>query len=98
MDWSSDGRFVLYRHLNSETAFDLWAIPLDGDRQPFPIVQTEFDEREGQFSPDGKWIAYASNQSGRVEVYLRPFPGPGGDLRVSAAGGAQRRWRRDGNE
>jgi len=61
-------------------------------------VQTDFDERDGQFSPDGKWIAFESNESGRYEVYLQPFPGPGARVPVSAGGGAQVRWRRDGRE
>lgn len=65
---------------------------------PFPVVQTVFEERDGQFSPDGKWIAYQSNESGRFDVYVQPFPGPGGKLPVSTNGGAQVRWRRDGKE
>jgi Tol biopolymer transport system component len=100
-DWSPDGRFLLYR-VTDATGRDLWALPLagpDGEaRKPFPVVQTEFEEREGQFSPDGKWIAYASNRSGRFEIYAQPFPGPGGTTQVSTAGGVQPRWRRDGKE
>ena len=71
---------------------------LDGDRKPYPVVQTSFDERDAQFSPDGKWIAYQSNESGRFEIYIQPFPGPGSKLQVSTNGGAQARWRRDGKE
>jgi serine/threonine protein kinase len=98
-DWSPDGRFLLYR-VTDATGRDLWALPLVGgnDRKPFPVVQTEFDEREGQFSPDGKWIAYASNRSGRFEIYVQPFPGQGGATQVSIAGGVQPRWRRNGKE
>ncbi len=77
---------------------DLWALPLDGDRKSFPVVQTKFNERDGQFSPDGKWIAYQSDESGRWEVYVQPFVGPGGKLQISTNGGAQVRWRRDGKE
>ena len=98
VDWSPDARFVLYRSSGPKTTNDLWALPLDGDRKPFPVVQTNFDERDGQFSPDGKWIAYQSNESGRFEIYVQPFPGPGGKSQVSNNGGAQVRWRRDGKE
>ena len=111
MDWSRDGRFLLYRSqpLTSQTSeWDLWAVPVDGEpgasrgpakeRNPFPVVQTDFDDRDGQFSPDGNWIAFESNESGRYEIYLQPFPGPGARVPVSAAGGAQVRWRRDGTE
>jgi serine/threonine-protein kinase len=69
---------------------------LDGNRQPFPVVQTEFDEPYGQFSPDGHWIAYESNKSGRPEIYVQPFPGPAAESQISASGGAQVRWQRDG--
>jgi Tol biopolymer transport system component len=98
LDWSRDGRYVLYSAADPKTAFDLWALPLMGERKPFPVVQTGFDEIAGQFSPDGRWLAYASNESGRFEIYIRPFPEQGGKLQVSTAGGAQPRWRRDGQE
>jgi Tol biopolymer transport system component len=71
---------------------------MTGDRKPFPVVQTEFEERDGQFSPDGKWLAYQSNESGRFEIYVQPFPGRGEKWRVSTNGGAQARWRPDGKE
>jgi len=97
-DSSPDGRFLLYRSPGPTTGFDVWALPLDGDRTPFPVVQTSFEERDAQFSPDGKWIAYQSNESGRSEIYVQSFPGPGNKRQVSPAGGAQVRWRRDGTE
>jgi Tol biopolymer transport system component len=75
-DLSPDGHFLLYRSLDPKTSYDIWAVPLDGDRKPFPFVKTNFDERDGQFSPDGKWIAYQSNESGRFEIYVQPFPWP----------------------
>jgi Tol biopolymer transport system component len=81
-----------------KTGSDLWALPLTGDRRPFPVVQTSFDEIAGQLSPDVRWLAYASNESGRYETYVRPFPGPGGTLQVSTAGGTQPRWSKDGWE
>jgi serine/threonine protein kinase/Tol biopolymer transport system component len=98
LDWSPDGRFLLYRVELRATTYDLWALPLDGDRKPFPVVQTNFDERDGQFSPDGRWIAYESNESGRFEIYVQSFPGRGGKWQMSATGCAQVRWRRDGKE
>jgi Tol biopolymer transport system component len=94
--WSSDGRFILYQAVDPKTGPDLWALPLAG--KPFPVEHTAFDEPEGQFSPDGRWLAFASNESGRFEIYLRPFPGAGEKSEVSTAGGTQVRWRRDGKE
>jgi serine/threonine protein kinase len=97
-DWSRDGRYVLYRALNAATGWDVWALPLGGDRKPFPLMQSPFDERDAQFSPDGKWVAYQANDSGRFEVYVQPFPAPGARIPISTAGGAQVRWRQDGKE
>ena len=76
----------------------MWALPLDGERKPFEVVHTEFNERMGQFSPDGKWIAYQSDKTGRFEIYVRPFPGPGDDVLVSINGGIQVRWNPRGKE
>ena len=64
-DWSSDGQFLLFRSTDPQTSYDLWVLPISGDKKPFPFLKTPFEEREGQFSPDGKWIAYQSNESGR---------------------------------
>jgi len=97
-DWSSDGRFLLFRHGDPQTGFDLWVLPFSGDKQPFPFLKTPFDERDGQFSPDGKWIAYQSNETGRFEIYVQPFPGPGGKFLISANGGIQPRWNKNGKE
>jgi serine/threonine protein kinase/Tol biopolymer transport system component len=97
-DWSADGRFILYRSPAATAGFDLWALPLYGERKPFPVVQTNFDERDGQFSPDGKWVAYQTNESGRMEIVVQGFPDPGSKLQVSTNGGAQVRWRRDSKE
>jgi Tol biopolymer transport system component/tRNA A-37 threonylcarbamoyl transferase component Bud32 len=99
LDWSPDGRFLLYADLDPKTGIDIWALPIDGDRKPFPVVRTNFEEDIAQFSPDGKWIAYQSNESGRYEIHIQPFPGPGGHTPpVSTNGGAQVRWRSDGKE
>jgi Tol biopolymer transport system component len=97
-DWSSDGRFLLFRSLHPQTSWDLWVLPVSGDKKPFPFLKTPFDERDGQFSPDSKWIAYQSNESGRFEIYVQPFPGPGGKFQISSNGGAQPRWNKNGKE
>jgi len=96
-DWSRDGRYILYR-TQRQSKYDLWALPLDGAKSPFVLVESPFNDDDGQFSPDGKWIAYQSDESGRTEVYVQPFPGPGLKERISINGGAQVRWRPDGKE
>jgi dipeptidyl aminopeptidase/acylaminoacyl peptidase len=99
LSWAPDGRLLLYRVNDPDTGYDLWAFPLETGT-PFPVVQTPFSEREGELSPDGKWIAYQSDESGRFEIYVQPFggPGAGGKAQISTGGGAQVRWRRDGKE
>jgi hypothetical protein len=91
-------RFVLYRVQTPKGGYDIRAVPVDGERKPFAVVQSEFDERDGQFSPDGKWVAYQSNESGRYEIYIQPFNRPGNKRQISIDGGTQVRWRRDGKE
>ena len=95
-DWSADARFLLYDSLDPKRGYDIWALPPEGD--PFEVVRTDFNERLAQFSPDGTWIAYQSDKTGRYEIYVRPFPGPGDDSRVSIDGGAQVRWNPNGKE
>jgi Tol biopolymer transport system component len=97
-DWSRDGRLLLFNSREPETGADILALPLDGEGSPFPVVQTRFREWFGQFSPDGRWIAYQSDESGRPEIYLQPFPGPGNKVAVSAGGAGQVRWSHDGKE
>jgi Tol biopolymer transport system component len=97
-DWSKDGRFVLYRANDPETGWDLWALPLDVAHPSVQIARTRFDERDGQFSPDAKWVAYQSNESGRFEIYVQSFPEPRVRRTISRDGGAQVRWRPDGKE
>lgn len=97
-DWSRDGRFIIYGVIDPKNSWDLWVLPLDGDRTPIAFLQTDSDERQAQFSPNGKWVAYTSIESGRVEVYVRPFPAAAGKWQVSTGGGEQPRWRRDGKE
>ena len=101
---SSDGRFLLYTAMRpTATRFDVWVLPLTGDRTPFPFVRREFDQLQGQFSPDGRWVAYVSNESGRHEVLVRPFTpaGAAGTVEssvVSKGGGTSPRWGADGKE
>jgi Tol biopolymer transport system component len=97
-DWSD--AFLLYRKVENKTGRDLWVLPVSaaGPSQPFAVVDTRFEEREGQFSPNGKWIAYASNRLGHSEIYAQPFPGTEGAKPVSSGGGSQPRWRSDGTE
>jgi Tol biopolymer transport system component len=98
-DWSADGRFVLYTLTGSfpRTA-DIWALPLFGDRKPFPLAQTEALESLGTFSPDGRWIAYMTDEPGEFNVYVQPFLRAGGKYRVSPNGGRNPHWRADGKE
>jgi Tol biopolymer transport system component len=105
-DWSRDGRFLLYYSIDPQTSRDLWVLPMKGDRKPFVFLKTSFNEAYGAFSPDGRWVAYQSDESGRNEVYVRPFaktsePSAGsarGEWQVSTSGGAHPRWRSDGKE
>jgi dipeptidyl aminopeptidase/acylaminoacyl peptidase len=100
-DWSRDGRYLLFRTITQPNAdIDIWALPLEGDQKPFAVARTPFEERDAQFSPDGNWIAYHSNESGQHEVYVQPFQGEraGQRTRISKDGGLQARWRRDGRE
>jgi Tol biopolymer transport system component len=97
--WSPDDKFLLFMTVSNDSANrHIWTLPLFGDRKPAPYLQTEFQEFGARFSPDGKWVAYASDESGKNEVYVRPFRGPGGKLLVSAAGGSTPVWRPDSKE
>jgi Tol biopolymer transport system component len=100
MDWSPDGRFILVRihGLAGGGGFDLWALPLEGDRTLVAVAKTGFTEDWGRFSPDGSSVAYQSNETGRFEVYVVPFPGPGLPTQVSTNGGMNPQWREDGRE
>jgi len=97
---SPDGRFLLFcQGVNiARSRSQLWAYPLNGKGKPFRVVNDEAIVTEGQFSPDGHWIAYTSNESGRPEVYIQSFPQSGGQWQISTGGGAQPRWRKDGKE
>jgi Tol biopolymer transport system component len=98
-DWSKDGRYIAYVLDDDGTRTrDIFVSPLFGDRKAIPITQTPFDENEPHFSFDGKWLAYGSNESGIWQVYVVSFPGLDQRRQVSADGGGQPRWRRDGKE
>jgi Tol biopolymer transport system component len=97
-DWSKDGRYIAYVVDYGTGARDIHVSPLFGDRKAIPIAQTRFDENEPHFSFDGKWIAYDSNESGTWQVYVVSFPALNQRCQVSASGGGQPRWRRDGKE
>ena len=97
-DWSRDGQFLLYTRARPDWNSEMSVLPLKGDRKPHAFAHSPSSEREGQFSPDGRWVAYSSNESARWEVYVVPFPGPGGKYQISTEGGQQPRWRRDGKE
>ncbi len=97
-DTSPDGRFLCFTEWSRRTNGDLWLLPLSGKAEPVPLAQTPFYEAEARFSPDGRWVAYVSNESGAREIFLRPVDGGGERIRVSSGGGAMPRWRRDGKE
>ncbi|HXG56162.1 MAG TPA: protein kinase [Vicinamibacterales bacterium] len=95
---TKEGSFILYETESVKTRYDLYVLPLFGDRKPVPFLQTEFNETHAQFSPDGRWVVYTSDESGRAEVYVRSFPVSGGQWQVSTNGGDQAQWRGDGRE
>jgi eukaryotic-like serine/threonine-protein kinase len=97
-DWSRDNRYVIYQIPGTKTGQDLWITPQFGDRKPFPYLQSEFNEQAGVFSPDGRWIAYVSNESGRDEIYVQSFPLSGSKFQISTGGGSEPSWRKNGAE
>lgn len=98
LDWSSDGKFILYTEMSPKTDNDIWLLPLFGDQKATPYLQSEFSETQARFSPDGRWVAYTSNESGNFQVYVQSFPASGGKWQISTNGGGQPQWRRDGKE
>jgi Tol biopolymer transport system component len=110
-DWSADGRFILYQSTDPETGFDLWVRPMTGDQRPWIFLRTPFNERGSRFSPDGRWVAYMSNQSGREEIYVRPFvpqsssgaasgaaaSASDAQWQISTTGGIYPSWQADGH-
>jgi Tol biopolymer transport system component len=97
-DWSSDGRYLAYFRTDPKTQLDQWVLPMFGDRQPLAFLHGDFNESQGQFSPDDKWMAFVSDESGTPQINVVSFPTPAGIRQVSTTGGSQPRWRRDGKE
>jgi eukaryotic-like serine/threonine-protein kinase len=96
MSWSADGKLLVYVQTTGGT--DVWAVPTSGDKKPFALLQMPFNETFPQVSADGKWLAYQSNETGRAEIYVKPFPDGPGKWQVSTDGGQYPRWRADGKE
>ena len=97
--WSPDGRFIAYVTVNPKTdSADIWKLPLSGERTPTPVLETKFHEEHARISPDGRWMAYTSNEAGRIGVYVTSFPEPSGKWMLSTDGGNFPVWRRDGRE
>jgi Tol biopolymer transport system component len=94
---SRDGRFILFRQIRDYANFEL-AYLSAGEKQATPFLKASFGYSDAAFSPDGRWVAYASNESGRWEIYVAPFPGPGGNWKISSNGGTEPAWRADGKE
>jgi Tol biopolymer transport system component len=97
-DWSFDGKWLSFRGMGLRTSYDTLLLPLTGERKPLPYLQTPAAERGARFSPDGKWMAYDSDESGRLEIYVQAIPTNGRRFQISTAGGASPQWRRDGKE
>jgi Tol biopolymer transport system component len=97
--WSRDGRFIVYHENDPKTKGDIWVLPMKGgERKPIPFLRSEFNESQGQLSPDSHWMAYTSDKTGQREVYVVSFPTGEGETRISIEGGEQPRWRGDSRE
>ena len=101
-EWSPDGRFIIYNRRGVKTRFDLWVFPITGNRKEYVLSESQFDEQSPKFSPEGRWLAYASDDTGSFEIYVQSFLADGklgsDKKRVSTNGGKYPIWRRDGNE
>jgi len=98
VSWSPDGRTLMFSRLTGTTAYDLWTVSLDGDRQARPFVQSPSSDTSGAFSPDGRWVAYASNESGSFQVYVTSYPNHYGRWQISTDGGDAPQWNPKGGE
>ncbi|MDA2924703.1 hypothetical protein MYX65_08625, partial [Acidobacteria bacterium AH-259-L09] len=97
--WSPDGKVLAFQEsVGFGSPFDIWLLPLEGERKPVPFLATQFNESQAMFSPDGRWIAFTSDRSGQDEIYLKAYPGPGGLVPISTDGGTQPVWARNGKE
>ena len=97
MSWSPDGQLLAFMENNPTTGYDIWVLRL-GDHKAQPFLRTPFNESVPRFSPDGRWLAYISNESGRYEIYVQPYPGPGGKWQISTEGGTEPTWNPNGRE
>jgi Tol biopolymer transport system component/predicted Ser/Thr protein kinase len=96
--WSPDGKLLAFTENDPKNQLDIWILPMEGNRQPRPFLKTPFYEGFPVFSPDGRWLAYASSEAGQSEVYVQAFPGPAGKWQISSGGGEYPRWARNGRE
>ena len=97
--WSPDGRYIAYNVLSADKRrVEIWMLPMVGEHKPFPFLQAGYNVGQGRFSRDGKWLAYVTDETGRANVYVTPFPDGKGKWQVSADGGSMVRWRGDGKE
>ena len=98
ISFSRDGRVLAFYEVHPFTKRDIWVLPLEGDRTPIPFLVTPANERAPMFSPDGRWLAYVSDESGRDETYVQSYPGPGGKQQISPDGGTEPLWAHTGRE
>jgi hypothetical protein len=105
MSWSPDGKLLAFIELDPTTGFDVWTLQMSDPsagsgqvRKAQPFLRTSFNESAPRFSPDGRWMAYVSNESGHYEVYVQPYPGPGGKREISTEGGTEPVWNPNGKE
>jgi eukaryotic-like serine/threonine-protein kinase len=105
LSWHPDGKILAFFQLNAGTSLDILTLPVEGNEksgwkpgEPRPFLNSPYNELHAAFSPDGRWLAYQSDESGNFEVYVRPFPGPGGKWQISIGGGLSPKWSRNGKE
>ncbi|MBI4480410.1 MAG: serine/threonine-protein kinase [Acidobacteria bacterium] len=96
--FTPDGKFFLFHEIDPKTNYDIWVLPMEGERKPRVFLQTPAYEGNARLSPDGRWLSYGSDESGRFEVYVTPYPGPGGKWQISTDGGVEQMWSPDGKE